>query len=88
MPNDKFAFSDSVTSPARAGFSLSPDDTAALPAVPKAIYVGSGGDLVVQMVDSDADVVLRNLADGTLLAIRPAFIRAAGTTAGDIVGLL
>ncbi|MGB3711311.1 MAG: hypothetical protein WA913_07890 [Pricia sp.] len=88
MPQDKFASTDSLTAPAREGFALIPDDTAAVADLPKAIYVGTGGDLVLRMADSDADLTLRNVADGALLPLRPAFVRATGTTAADIVGLL
>ncbi|BDI59499.1 hypothetical protein [Qipengyuania nanhaisediminis] len=88
MPQDKFASTDSVTAPARDCFGIVPDDNADLTVVPKAIYIGTGGDLVLQGVDSDADVTLRNLPSGVILDIRPSAIRQAGTTAADIVGLL
>lgn len=88
MTEDKFAFSDSVTSPARDGFAIIPNDTAEFASVPKAIYVGTGGEIVARLLDSSADLTFRNIADGTILDIRPLAIRATGTSAADIVGLL
>ena len=88
MPQDKFATADSVTAPARRCFSIEPDDAVELSTVPKAFYIGTGGDVVIRAADSAADVTLRNVPSGMILDIRPAAIRASGTTAADIVGLL
>ena len=78
---------DSLISPARKCFSIAPDDAATLPILPKAIFVGTGGDLVVRAVDSDDDVLLANAASGSIIDIRVIAIRAAGTTASNLVGL-
>jgi hypothetical protein len=54
--------------------------------VPRALWIGTGGDLTLRFGTS-ADVVIKNVPDGALLPIRPTQIRAA-TTAADIVALL
>ena len=64
-----------------------PDDTADLPAATKAIYVGSGGDVPLQLVGSDGEVVFSNVPTGTVLAVRVAAVRQTGTSAANLVGL-
>lgn len=79
---------DSVTAPARAPYAITPHDTNPLPVFPKAIYVGTGGTIILRGVDGTADVTLKNVQAGQELAIRARFIRATGTTAADLVALV
>lgn len=89
MSFDSFSLiGDSLIAPASRAFAIVPDDAADLPYATKAIYVGSSGDLVLRAIDSVDNVVLRNVVGGSILAIRTAAVRADGTTAGDIVGLV
>lgn len=88
MPNDPyFSQADTVNDPARAPFAIVPHDVNALPIVPKALYVGSGGSVVLRGVDGAADVTFKNVASGQVLDVRALYLRATGTTAADIVGL-
>ncbi|MEM6475490.1 MAG: hypothetical protein AAF687_04925 [Pseudomonadota bacterium] len=88
MPIDPFEhFSDSLAAPAKSAFAVTPDDSADLPVAVKALFIGTGGDLVLRAVDSDADVTLANLPDGSILPVRVRAIRATGSTATNIVGL-
>lgn len=87
MPDSFQTMSDSPTAPSRAPFAISPSDSAALPRLPKAIFVGTGGDVTLRGVNSSADVVLRNVASGQVLDIRASHVRATGTTAADLIGL-
>lgn len=80
-------YSDSLTAPAKATFAITPHDAADLPIAPKALFIGTGGTLVVRAVDSDLDTTFTNLADGTILPVRVRAVRATGSTAADIVGL-
>jgi hypothetical protein len=83
---DRFAdFRDSANQPSRAPFEIVPDDTAPLPTVPKGIYVGNGGDVVLRGVDGQADVAYRNLPDASYIAVRAHFVRATGTTATNLI---
>lgn len=77
---------DAATAPSRAPYSIVPSDTDALTLVPKGIYVGTGGDVVVRGVDGEADVTYRNLPDASYVAVRALYVRATGTTASDLVG--
>ncbi|MFM6932098.1 MAG: hypothetical protein ACKOUT_07630 [Novosphingobium sp.] len=88
MPSNPFEFSaDSVSSPARNCVSIVPNDTTDLAVVTKALYVGTGGSIVVRTVDATADVTFANVPAGLILPIRARAIRATGTTASQIVGL-
>ena len=88
MISDNFEQSvDSVIAPARNCFPVIPSDAEELAQLPKAIYIGTGGNLVVRPVDGNADVTFVNLPNGATLDIRIVAVRATGTTAGDLVGL-
>jgi hypothetical protein len=88
VPTDNLSrFSDSPSSPARECFAVTPSDSEELPAITKALYVGTGGDLVIVPVGGTAPVTFRNLPDGGVLDVRVRAVRATGTTAADLVGL-
>ena len=88
MPQDPFSSTDSVTSPSRDWFDIAPSDGSDLGFIPKAIYVGTGGDLVVSSARTNSEVIFRNVPSGSVLDIRPAAVRETGTTAADLVGLI
>ncbi|WP_338467576.1 hypothetical protein RXV95_03170 [Novosphingobium sp. ZN18A2] len=80
-------FADSPIAPARHCFGITPDDAASLPWPTKGIYVGQAGDIALRSVNADADVVFRNVPAGVVLDVCASAVRAAGTTAGDLVGM-
>jgi len=89
MIDDPFENSaSSITSPAADCFAITPSDTQDLPKATKAIYVGTGGDIVLRPLNGDQDIVLANTIGGSIIDIRVRAIRATGTTALDIVGLI
>lgn len=84
---DPFAsHSQSLNAPIRAGQSVTPDDGSDLPALPRALYVGSGGDLSVVLADGGT-LTFAGVPGGALLPLRAARVRASGTTAGAILAL-
>jgi hypothetical protein len=83
--SDSYAAQDSVEAPSRNAFMAVPHDLTPLPAVSKALYIGTAGDVTLRPVDASADVVYRNVPAGKYLVIRASHIRATGTTATDIV---
>ncbi|MFT3975970.1 MAG: hypothetical protein QM688_02465 [Sphingomonas bacterium] len=88
MPVDPFAqFSDTVMAPAAAPYAIVPSDAVPLPLVPKALYVGTAGNVVVRGVGAASDVTFRNIAAGQVIDVRASHVRATGTTAADIVAL-
>ena len=89
MPEDKFQHAtDSVTAPAQSCAAITPSDLGPLPQVTKAIYVGTGGDIVLRAASDDADILFANVPAGTVLPVRVRAVRMAGTTAGQLVALL
>ncbi|AEQ53117.1 spike base protein, RCAP_Rcc01079 family [Pelagibacterium halotolerans] len=86
--SDRFAnHASSLDSPAHNGFAITPDDGASLPETTRALYVGTGGDIVVVLAGG-AEITFANVAAGTLLPLRASMVLATGTTAAAIVGLI
>lgn len=53
----------------------------------RALWVGTGGTVVVRFADDSANVSLLNVPDGTLLVGAVKRLHSTGTTASNIVGL-
>ena len=88
MSLDPFqSIADCTTASARAPFAVLPHDTNEIAIVPKALYVGTGGQLTLRGIGGSTDVVFKNVANGQILDVRAQFVRATGTTASDIVAL-
>lgn len=73
--------------PSGAPFAITKHDTNAITPTPNAVYVGTGGTIVLRGVNGTADVTFKNVQSGQILDVRPSHIRATGTTAADFVGL-
>jgi len=83
---DQFdTFAPSLEGPAAGGYSIVPTDAVTLAATTRAIYVGVGGILRVEM-KWGGEITFQNVPDGALLPIRAVRVLAA-TTASSIVGL-
>lgn len=67
---------------------ITPHDTNELVDSLSGVYVGVAGDIVLQLQRDSADVTLKNVPAGTTLRIRPKLIKASGTTASQLVGLI
>lgn len=80
-------FGDSPTHPASRAFPVMPHASDDLPMATKALYIGGAGDVTLCPLDGDTDVLFTNLAAGSILDVRVRAVRAAGTTATNIVGL-
>ena len=87
MPDPFAAFTDTLLSPAEDGLAIVPHDTNPVVTTPKALFVGTGGHIVIRGVGGTVDLTFRNVPSGTVLQFRPGFIRATGTTAADIIAL-
>lgn len=88
MSNDPFPnSSDSLIAPASIAFPVVPSDDVDLARGAKALYVGTGGDITLRSANGQQDVTLRNVASGTVLAIRVRAVRVTGTSADHLVGL-
>ena len=79
---------DDASSPARASYAVTPHNTNEIGThLPKALYVGTGGTIVMQLVNDASDITLTNIPNGSLLPLRPIKVKATGTTASGIVAL-
>lgn len=82
-------FSDlptTLTAPARDAIAITPSDGTDIATLPRALYVGTAGNVAVQMAGG-ASVTFQSVPAGALLAIRPRRILATGTTASNLVAL-
>jgi hypothetical protein len=85
---DNFADrSDSVSAPATRAQVIMPDDATPLSSVPKALYIGNGGDIAMRGAGDTADSVWRNVPSGAVLPFRALYVRATGTTADAMLAL-
>jgi hypothetical protein len=75
-----------LESPASFAFAITPNDAADLPTNTRALYIGSGGNLVVTLVGDTAAVTLVGLQPG-YHPLRCKKIASTGTTVSAIVGL-
>lgn len=66
---------------------VSPSDTTDLTEQTRALYVGGEGDLEVDTVDGKVTVVFHNVQEGSILPLKVRRVRAANTTATNIVAL-
>ena len=85
---DAFANSaDEVSAPATRAVAVTPHDSNALSDIPKALFVGTGGTVVMRGVGGTADTSWKNVPGGSVLPFRAQYVRATGTTAADILAL-
>lgn len=81
----KKRYADNPLGSASSLLAVVPHDVNELAAIPRALFVGTGGNITLRGADDSVDVVLKNIASGQQLDIQPRFIRATGTTATDLV---
>lgn len=79
--------SDSVSAPATRVVAVVPHDVNALTDIPKALFIGTGGNITMRGVNGAADLLWKNIASGAIVPFRAQYIRATGTTAADILAL-
>lgn len=78
---------EGLEAPARIAFPIVPADEHDLVCITRALYIGIGGDVAVAMADL-LSVTFENVPAGTILPIRVRAVRASGTSAGAILGLV
>lgn len=87
MPDQFSTNADQVSAPARRAVAVVPHDSNALADIPKALYVGTAGNIAMRGVDGTSDQSWKNVGAGTVLPFRAQYVRATGTTAADILAL-
>ncbi len=76
----------SLTSPASQGEAITPSDTATLGQPTRALYVGTGGDVTVEMLGGQ-QLTFSGLQGGQFYPLRVVKVLATGTTASGLVGV-
>ena len=84
MPDEFSSTSDTPESQARNAAAVIPHASDPLTAISKALYVGVGGNVVVRLVDDEADVQFVNVPAGMILPIRASHVRDASTASGIV----
>lgn len=74
-------------SPAVDAVAVTPHDTNDLAAPTRALYVGTGGDVEVIMLNGSSAVVFANVPSGAILPIRVSRVLDGNTGADDILAL-
>lgn len=88
MATDTYKYqAGNILSGSKSFEAITPDDATQLTRLPRAIYIGGAGDLIVQGQDDTTDTTFVGLSAGQVLDIRPKFVKATGTTATNIVAL-
>ncbi|WP_108263677.1 spike base protein, RCAP_Rcc01079 family [Mangrovicoccus ximenensis] len=82
-------FAKSLSGPITNAEPVTPSDVTDLPVIPRALYVGTGGDVTVELLDSPSGTArtFRNIPDASLLPVRVRKILATGTNAADILAV-
>ncbi|MZH02499.1 MAG: hypothetical protein F3745_03625 [Nitrospinae bacterium] len=76
-----------LTSPARNGFSVVPDDGTDLPVNCRSLFIGGEGDLSAILVGDSSSIIFKNIPQGTILPVSVKRVLSSLTTATEIVGL-
>lgn len=88
MAEDNFKdWKRSIDSVSGAAFAVTPSDSADINAT-RALYIGAAGDVAVVMADDASEVTFVGVTAGAILPVRVSRVKATGTTATSIVGLL
>lgn len=86
MAENRFgSYSDSPTSAGSRATPVVPSDDQDLPVIGKALFVGTGGTLVMHGVGDTQPRTWKNIPDGALIPFRATRVLAAGTTAADML---
>lgn len=86
MADDFAGRPSALDSPASKSFAITPHATNPVDPIPRGIYVGVGGDIVMRLIGDSADVTLVGVPQGVILPVRAQYIRAT-STASSLVGL-
>ena len=78
---------ETMESPARNYFAVTPHDTTKFTFETRGLFIGVGGDVAVLGFGDSTAVVFKNVASGTMMPLRAVRVDSTNTTATDIVGV-
>lgn len=84
---DRWDNINDLTSQGRRAAAVTPADGTDLTDIPKALYIGTAGDISVDPVDGPGTAVIFKVPQGVFDAVRVKRVRSTGTTAAAIVGI-
>ncbi|MGE0776195.1 MAG: hypothetical protein AB7G25_17725 [Sphingomonadaceae bacterium] len=87
MADNFSTLGDSPSAPSTYALAVTPHDSNALTDIPKALFVGTGGNIMMRGKNGTADQLWKNVPSGAILPFRAQYIRATGTTAADLLAL-
>jgi hypothetical protein len=85
--NDRFVSQSSLVGPGDDAFVISTSDTVDLASVTRAIYVGVTGDVAV-ITKGGTTLTFTAVPAGAVIPVRVSRVKATGTTATNMVGLI
>lgn len=78
----------SVSSPSTYAVAVTAHDTNVLAGgAPKALFVGTTGNVTMRGMEESTDTVWKNVPSGSIIPFRALYVRSTGTTATDILAL-
>jgi hypothetical protein len=77
---------ENTSTPAVYAGAVTTSDSTNLSSTARALYIGTGGDVVALMPD-DSEVTFKNAQSGQILPVRVKRVNATNTTASNIVAL-
>ncbi len=80
-------FNSQLDSPARKAVVVTPHNTNELTNTTRALYIGGAGNVEVILAGDTSSVIFYSVPAGTFLPLRVKQVRAAGTTATNILAL-
>ena len=78
--------SEALSDPCDQGFAISPHDSNELTVIPRGIYVGVGGDIVL-ITKADVTHTFKSVPTGSILPFRPKIVKSTSTTATNLIGI-
>lgn len=78
-----------IAAPAEGGFAITPNDDEDLPAITRAIYVGTSSSQDLAVITADGtSLVFHNIAAGGIHPLQIKRVLSTGTSASDLIGLI
>lgn len=84
---DAYSNVNGLTDQGRKAIAVAPNDSTDLTDIPKALYIGTAGDISVDPVDGPGTAVIFKVGQGVFDAVRVKRVRTTGTTAAAIIGI-